>query len=775
MRKPRLMDILLGLFLLVSVGLVLAQGNAKQEGSLTSEVRIFNGTPALYVNGKLTSQVLAAPYIPGPADFTDFTRAGISIFDIYLRFSWPGPETYDFQEIDAKMDEYLKLKPEALFIPRILLTPDDWWCKTFPEDITMRDDGSPAGMFGKPCHPTLASEHYRELSHKAMKAFLEHVEGKYGNNILGYQVGNGFGGEWLMFNSFWEVRPGQKPPTKFGVEDYSPPARRQFRAWLRRKYGTEDNLRRAWREGKVTFETADPPNERERYSTTRGIVFDPAVSEPVPDYFAFFNEMVSDVLLENAAWVKDLTHRKKIVGAFYGYLWCNFPNLSVVHTGHLGMERVFSSPDIDFIASPYTYDNKGIGGPNNSQTLPADVQLHGKLYFNEVDTETYLHQRQWRWGNSLRNPRNFEETKGLLVRDYAYALTNGFGMWWTDLFGGTFHDDRIIDLLAQLKSIDSRYLEADRQSTADIAVVLDESSFTYFGDGEPLFNALLTAQKQWELGFIGAPWDPYLLSDMDNPKLRDYKLYIFLNTFHVTRQEREAIQVRLKRNGATAVWVYGPGYIQNNLSVDNMQVLTGIHVAETNSAGELHVDISSFDSPYTSGLPNPTAYGTDVNVADIRHWYDHQLYLKDPRDPSLQRDLPGFRISPQFWSDDPRAQVLGTLAGVNKPGLVVKKMPGWTSIYSSAPILPAALLRNIARAAGCHIYSDGGDVVYADREFLGVYSPAGGNRTIHLPERSNVTDLLSDKVLAQDASEFSVELPPNTTLLLKLERVVRDP
>lgn len=757
--------------IMVGLSLVIALGSifARAENGLTSEVRTFKGTPALYVNGKLASQVLAAPYVPGPSDFTDFTRAGISIFDIYLLFDWKGPEQYDFQKIDSKMDEYLKLKPDALFIARVLLTPDDWWCTAFPEDITMRDDGTPAGMFGKRCHPSLASEHYRELSHKAMKAFLDHVEGKYGNNILGYQVGNGFGGEWLMFNSFWETRPGQKPPTKFGVEDYSPAARREFRAWLKRKYRSESSFRHAWHDDKISFETADPPNEKERYSTTHGIFFDPAVSQRVPDYFQFFNEMVSRVLVENASWVKELTQRKKIVGAFYGYLWCNFPNLSVVHTGHLGMERVFSSADIDFIASPYTYDNKGIGGPNNSQTLPADVQLHGKLYFNEVDTETHIHQRQWRWGNSLRNPRNFDETKALLTRDYAYALTNGFGMWWTDLFGGTYHDDKIIDLLGQLKNIDNRYLEADRQSTAEIAVVLDESSFTYFGDGEPLFNALLTAQKQWEFGFIGAPWDPYLLSDMGNPKLRDYKLYIFLNTFHVTREEREAVQARLQHNGATAVWVYAPGYIQDNLSVDNIQSLTGIHVAETDSAGELHVNITSSHSPYTRELPIPTAYGTDVNVEDITHWYDHQLYLKDPRDPSLQRNLPGFRISPQFWSDDSGAQVLGTLAGTNKPGLVVKKMPGWTSIYSSAPILPAALLRNIARAAGCHIYSDGGDVVYANREFIGIYSPAGGRRTVHLPQRSQVTDLLSDKVLTQDASEFSVDLPPNTTLLVNVK------
>src|SRR5579863_9264500 len=142
---------------------------------LTSEVRDFKGTPALYVNGKLTSQIFAAPYIPDASDFDDFTSAGLSVFDIYLRFDWTAPEVYDFQKVDAKMDQYLKLKPDALFLPRVLLTPGEWWCAEFPEEITMRDDGSPAGMFGKKCHPSLASEKYRELSHKAMIAFINHV------------------------------------------------------------------------------------------------------------------------------------------------------------------------------------------------------------------------------------------------------------------------------------------------------------------------------------------------------------------------------------------------------------------------------------------------------------------------------------------------------------------------------------------------------------------------------------------------------------------------
>jgi beta-galactosidase len=756
------------LSIVVAAALALAQGGMPRAG-LTSEVRMLNGLPALYVNGTLTSQILAAPYRPGPSDFNDFRKAGISSFNIYLRFDWTAPDKYDFAKIDDKLDAYLKIDPKSLFLPRILLTPGPWWCKEFPDEITMRDDGTPAGMFGQPCHPSLASEKYRELSHKAMIAFLNHVEGKYGDHILGYQVGNGFGGEWLTFNSFWETRPGAQPPTKFGVEDYSPPAQALFRTWLKKKYGTVQALRRAWNDPQVAFETATPPNEVERYSSNHGVFFDPGVSRRVPDYFTFFNEMVADVLIENARWVKENTGHRKIVGAFYGYLWCNFPNLSAVHSGHLAFAKVLRSPDVDFIASCYTYDNKQLGGPNNSQSLPDAAALHGKLYFNEVDTETHLLQRQWRWGDSLRNPTNFEETKGLLVRDYAYALTKGFGMWWTDLHGGTYHDDNIISLFGRMRQIDEAALNVDRRADTDIAVIVDEASFTYTGDGEPLWNALMTAQKQWEFAFIGAPWDGYLLTDIGNPRLRDYKFYIFLNTFQVTPEQRTAIHARLKRNGATALWIYAPGYIGEKLSPDGMKSLTGIQLAENITAGELRVEVTAFDHPYTKSLPRGLVYGTDVNVENIKRWYDHQIYLKDPRDPSLRRDLPGFRVSPRFFSSDPQAKTLGTLAGLDKPGLVVKRQSGWTSVYSSAPLVPASLLRTIALAAGCHIYSDAGDVVYASRNFIGVYAPRGGSRTFRLPRRSRVIDLLEDRVLADGVTDLPLKLAANQSVLLKLE------
>lgn len=742
-------------------------GCARRSRSLTSEVRLQSGLPALFVDGKLTSSLTY--YARSPKDIQPFVKAGIRIADFSLPFGWVGPEKYDFTQTDAVMAEYLKSDPNLLALPRFGVTPGSWWCQEFPNEITRRADGTPA-VFHAPCHPSFASATYRELAHRALQAFLRHVEGKYGDRIVGYFPGNGAYGEWFSWNAYWEVKPGAPPPKQFGVEDYSAPAKAAFQRWLKNKYrGRVDDLRRAWGDSTMSLESASVPSEEARTRTTRGIFFDPAVSVQVPDYFEFFNDLVSDVLIEQCRWTKQAIGGRKVVGAFYGYLWTNYPHLSLNHSGHLRFHRVLHTPEIDFIAGPHTYDNRGVGGADTAQTLPDSIALHGKLYFNEVDTETHLRQRQWRWGDSLRNPRTFAETEGLLVRDFAYAFTRSFGMWYMELLGDTYNDPEIIGLLSRLRQVDEKYLAADKRSNADIAVVLDEDSYRYFGDGEVFLTALVSAQKQWELNYIGAPYDTYILPDLEDPALRDYKLYVFLNTFRVSPAQRMAIQQRLKRNHATAVWVYAPGYLDGTLSVENMHALTGIRLAEDGSAGELHVALTASKHAYTSSLPRGLEYGTDVNVAGIKRYFDHQLYLKDPRDPGLQRDLPGFRVQPRFFGDDAQATVLGQLAGLNRPGLLVKQQDGWTSVYSSAPILPAALLRNIARAAGCHVYTDAGDVVYADRNFLAIYAPNGGRRTVRLPRAATVVDLLGGRTLATGTVEFPLELPANTAKILALE------
>lgn len=733
--------------------------------SLKSEVRLHKGKPALCVNGRLTSQMTG--FVGRAQDLPDLLQAGFTIIDMGVPFGWTGPESYDYAGTDSRMDECLRQSDKVLILPRMEVVPGDWWGEQFPNDISRRADGSPA-QFKRKWHPSFASPNYRKLALPAVRSFVRHLEEKYGDRVLGYFVCNGVYGEWFSWNAYWEVNPGEPPPKKFGVEDYSAPAQEAFRQWLRKRYANSVNrLRQSWGDAAVDFQTAGVPSEEVRKRPTHGIFFDPKVSTRVPDYFAFYNDLVSDVLLEQVRATKEAVHRRKIAGVFYGYLWTNYQHLSMNHSGHLGLQKILDCGDIDFVAGPYTYDNRSVGGANNAQGLPETAARYGKLYFNEADTETHLHQRQWRWGNSLRNPVDFAETKGLLVRDFAYPFTGGFGTWFMELLGGMYHDPAITGLLARLLAIDRQYLDADKRGETEIAVVLDEPSFTWFADGEPFLSVLLNAQKSYELVYLGAPFETIRLADLVAGRTPPFKFYIFLNTFRVTSEQREQVHARLSRDRATALWVYAPGYIDQDLSVENIRRLTGMRVAESNQAGELRVEITDFAHPYTRPLPAGTAYGTDVNVERIRRYFDHQIYLKDISNPDLP-PLPGLKLAPRFYGDDSEATVLGKLLEYDRPGLLVKRFPRWDSVYSSAPLLPAALLRNIARAAGCHIYTDANDVVYASRRFLAIYSPTGGERTIQLRRPGRVVDLLEGRTVASKARNFSLQMERNGAMLLGL-------
>jgi Beta-galactosidase len=744
---------------------------ASAPATLTTAVRLHKGLPALYVNGKLTSSLFfhttLYPEGGNSKDLPDFLNAGLKVAVVSLpyeggekSFYWTGPKKYEFDTLDAEIEGYVKQDPQILIMPKIDPVPGAWWCREFPNEISLQSDGSPTGSSKEqPCHFSFASKKYRSLARDALIALVAHLESKFGNNMLGYHLENGSSGEWFSWDAYGDGE-------QFGVEDYSAPAQAAFKEWLKQKYqGNPKNLQHAWGDATVTFESATIPSEKVRKHPSHGIVFDPAISRRVPDYFEFFNDTVTQVLLEQVHTIREVTHGRKIEGVFYGYLWSASPSLTMNHSGHLGFKKVLNSPDIDFIASPYTYDNRYVGGADTAQSLPATIALHHKLYLNEVDPWTHLAWGRSKEMDSERIPHNFAETKGILLRDYGYALTGGFGMWYMDIAAGLYHDPEITSLLSQVHDIDQKYLEADKRAATDVAVVLDEDSFNYFSDDEPFFMPLLVAQEKWELAFMGAPFDKILLSDFKNKSLPDYKCYIFVNTFRVTPEQRAAVHAKLQRNHATAVWVYAPGYIDNDLSVENMYSLTGIHLAKSDLPGELRVQSNAKDHPYTASLPTGLVYGTDVNVDKIRATFKGHVYLQD----TLGRDLPGLKISPRFYGDDPQATVLGGLVGLDKPGLLVKEQGGWTSVYSSAPVLPAALLRNIARAAGCHIYDDANDVVYANKDFLAIYATSAGPRTVHLPRTSRVVDLLENKTLAEGASQFTVSMSANESRLFALE------
>jgi hypothetical protein len=282
----------------------------------------------------------------------------------------------------------------------------------------------------------------------------------------------------------------------------------------------------------------------------------------------------------------------------------------------------------------------------------------------------------------------------------------------------------------------------DRSSASEIAVLLDDESFFYETCRYNLDIPLIFQQRLWGLPRLGAPFDVFLLDDFLAGKLPAYKLYVFLNPFRLDGARRRALSKELKRDGRTALWIYAPGFIKDLPGLENMEELTGIRFGLGEQPWGPLIHITDFGHPITRDLGRDTAWGTNSKLAPI------------------------------FHVDDPDARVLGEVVysqGNCRPGFAAKELPAWRSVYSAAPNLPADVLRAIARWAGVHIYNDDGDVLYANRSFLGVHTLAGGERTIRLPRRApGVADLLAGKVIDRNTAEIRVVLEPRSTALYRI-------
>jgi hypothetical protein len=172
-----------------------------------------------------------------------------------------------------------------------------------------------------------------------------------------------------------------------------------------------------------------------------------------------------------------------------------------------------------------------------------------------------------------------------------------------------------------------------------------------------------------------------------------------------------------------------------------MSDLTGIRLAYDRDQWGLNLSITNFDHPLTVDLPRNTHFGTD-NL-----------------------------IGPIIYGNDSEALTLGHLIynmGRIKPGFCVKSFEEWTSIYIGAPMIPAGLLKNIAKWAGVHVYSEDLDVLYANKHFLAIHTRHSGSRTIRLPQCTDVYDVFGRREVARNVTAFVVNLSAYSTVLYAL-------
>ena len=730
-----------------ALGIPAAQTGRSADSPLLAQVKSHNGAPTLFLNGRPTFPGIF--WVSGPEpdrwDYAEQARrnagAGIHIyaFDVGKGREWIGPATdpahpFDFSTIEARFGRILEADPEALFHLRIYLEAGhgDWWEKAYPEECEITSEGKRNGM-------SFASKAWRDQVKEFLRAYADHFRQiGLSEHVLAYQVGTGHTGEWVKGESsmYWPCG------------DYSDPMRRHFRFWLRSKYGdSARSLQSAWALPSVTFDSAEVPSAEAQLDAKRYTFRDPRQEQNVIDYYECLAELCADCLIDFCKTAKEATSGTKLAGAFYGYVldlaWNggffrerpDSDYSTYQRSGHLGLGKVLRSPHVDFLVSPYSYGFRGIGGDGPSMLPSESVRLHGKLCLIEDDTRTHSDFQDPNYGQAA----NLSESVAILRRNFVGVVSRGQGIWWATWKMDTIKEPAFLPLLKAFKKLGTFALSLDRRPASEVAVFVDDASFFYQSVKSSLDIPLIFQQRLWGLPRLGAPVDVYLLQDLLEGSLPSYRLYIFLNAFSLDEQRRAALKREIRRNNRTALWIYAPGLIKDELSLDNMTDLTGFRFGRGEQPWGPLVHITDFGHPITADLNQDLFWGTNAKLA------------------------------PLFHIDDSEARVLGQVVysqGNCKPGFAVKALPEWTSVYSAAPNLPASVLRGVARFAGVHIYSDAGDVLHASRHLLGVHTVGGGKRTFILPRPVEVVhDLFEDETITKNTTAFEVTLPRASTSL----------
>jgi hypothetical protein len=702
----------------------------RANGHTVAEVKPWHGAPALHIYGQPRSGMTWATYTPSVEVFGDFTRAGVNLFTFsgtpteagygLSRTVWVAPGQYDYSEFDRRMQMVLEANPHAFVFPRLYLHAPAWWSKLHPDDVVLEDrgDGHPVPLVhaaGKPA-PSWASEAWRRDTVEGLRRLVEHIEtAPYADRVIGYHLASGTTEEWMM----WGANENQ-------WVDYSPACLKAFRRWLEEAYGNDQRLRAAWGDPAVTLATATIPPRDRRASTRLGWLRDPATEQAVIDFYRFNSDLVADTIRHFAKAVKDLTHREKVVGVFYGYLLQLCGEQRQQNAGHLALGRVLASPDVDFVCSPTSYAFRQLGGEGTSHfmSLLGSVQLHGKLWFDENDIRTSLSGGQvGEWGR----PADMAGDVLQQDKELANCLVHGAAQWWFDVGGNRYNHPALLSRIGELNAKADEALRLDRSPADEAALVVDERSLCSLRVGDPLGGWLLVAQLP-ALQRIGAPVGHYLVTDL--PRVGNRRLFVIPTSFAPTPADRRAIDA-LKRDGHVLVFLGAPGiYRDGRVDLRGMFDLTGIHLELSNEPAPLRVTLSKGHA-LTEGLAGQT-YGVD------------------------------HRASPVCRAADPAATVLGTLHD-GRPGLVLKELGTWTAVYSSAPLLPAPLLRRLAQHARVHLYVDTDDVVWASRDLVAVSVQRGGTRTIHLPRAADVRDLYRNIEIGRGVCSFRADFEDRAT------------
>lgn len=755
-----------------------------------AEIRNLGGRPAIFIDGKPYPPMMATVRTIDKSDihfdrdyFVQLGRAGIRIFFVICDTVWLKPDAVELFDTEARA--LLDAVPDAYIVPRIGMHPTNEWIAAHPEEcVTYSNGDRPAvHLFSEsyetdlPAHYSLCSSKWREDAGKALaETWSILMSLPYADRIIGCFLAAGGTSEWYYM----------LPPTRDGnrtVAGHDAAFRRNFSKYLTEQYGTDEALAKAWKApdatladplipdyerfyfvGRVDHDLAIPPHKMYTNKPlppppgngeTVGCFTDMDKSRDAFDFCRAWHLGSADSVLHFAKIIKELTP-DRLVGAFYGAQGCT----DLIRSGTCGgTRRILDSPYVDFLAAPGVYENRQPGGFEGQRTVQDSFYLHNKIYIVEQDTRTLAENRYF-----MNKARIFDmtDTLNVMKREFGRDICEDVQAWWFDqLLGGRrYKYPEVYALMARQQEIAREAYSLDRRKRSEIALIYDEESLQAVSVKSS--RDTIEMFRNYELGFVGAPVDQYYHNDMADPNMPSYKLYIFMNVWLTTEEERRVIREKLRRDGAVAVWLYAPGFVDPEadvkMSVAHMEALTGIKMARIDE---------QFDGAFRwNGEPHPICEGLDRRQV-LGHFEHRRKMMLMPSETVMWEAA----LYPMFYADDPDAVTVASFLTSGYPAVSVKKCDGFTSVHFGAKIITAETVRAIARFAGCHIFCETRDVIFAGRNYITFHASESGQKTIRLPRPARVEEVYENKIYAEAATEFTFDAYLGETKMFRVVEI----
>lgn len=626
-------------------------------------------------------------------------RAGVENYRLVLDFKtcWKGEDDFDFTQLEEAVEAMEAACPEAVFSLHINVQMPDWWLDENPDEVCTFVDGSRTAA--DRYMQSLASRKWVEDASQAIRRVIRHLAGRpYACQVWGVSIAESHNGEW-----FWPVTDANMDYSWGG---YNLCDRRYFQAFLRRKYGTDEALRRAWGRSDASLEALpELPDWKAASQASMGLLRNPAEEQPLMDWLESRNQALAEAICVFAQVIKEESQGRLLAGFYYGYLTelgCN-GYLQLPLVGHNGLWTVLQSSCVDFLSAPSRYLWRRTGDADGIMQPWSSLSLHNILTYNEMDYRTgYCRVPE---PTSMRlyvgEPSTAYESVGHLNRAFGMNLACGISGYWYDLSAGGLYEPALLDVLREQAALWERLPPVQGTTPSQVAVVGNVESAYYVVP--PRGDGVFTNAIEGVFGVmnqLAIPFDSLLLEDLLDPAVTvpPKRLYIMLPTVVLSREQRQGLRERFEREKATVLWLYAAG-----------ACYPGEAPSSSSNGDFLGIQTTLLQRAFLPTATTIPEYGAlaCANRAASRTW-----------------------LPPLSGFDEAVAA-----DGQGNPWVVRKTQGGATHYYCALMNLPRQVYEEILPRAGVWQYSrKGEDQFWIGNDLLFLYAKKGGRKSLQIPE-----------------------------------------